>query len=109
MIDNLTSNERILKTVKGERIDRIPVMPFDTFEILQLRNGSEDLMFATGEHLNEFTNGWKRKDPLYGEVVQYAVESGCDIIHRTSWIKRSEMRSYTESTQYTHRWESSPI
>jgi hypothetical protein len=87
MIDTLSSNERIFRTIKGLRVDRIPVMPFDTFEILQLRKGSENLMFATGEHLNDFTNGWKRKDPLYGEVVQYAVESGCDIIHRTSFTE----------------------
>jgi uroporphyrinogen-III decarboxylase len=81
----LNSHERILKTVQGQKVDRIPVMPFDTFEILKMREGSHDLMFATGEHLNEFTNGWKRKDPLYGEVAQYAAEKGCDVIHRTSF------------------------
>jgi uroporphyrinogen-III decarboxylase len=81
----LTSHERILKTVQGQKVDRIPIMPFDIFEILKMRGGSHDLMFATGEHLNEFTNGWKRKDPLYGEVAQYAAENGCDVIHRTSF------------------------
>jgi len=87
MIDTLSSFERILKTIRGQKTDRIPVMPFDTFEILQLQKGSEDLMFATGEHLNEFTNGWKRKDPQYREVVQYAEEYGCDTIHRTSFTE----------------------
>ncbi len=87
MIDALSSHERILKTIRGRKTDRIPVMPFDAFEILQLRKGSEDLMFATGGHLNTFTNGWKSKDPRYGEAAQYAEEYGCDVIHRTSFTE----------------------
>ena len=72
----LTSHERILKTIKGEKVDRVPVVPFDTFEALKLKEGSCDLMFATGEHLNDFTNGWKRTCAGYGEAVQFAVENG---------------------------------
>ena len=83
----LTSHERILKTIKGEKVDRVPVVPFDTFEALKLKEGSCDLMFATGEHLNDFTNGWKRTCPGYGEAVQFAVENGCDVIHRTSFLE----------------------
>jgi len=87
MPDNYSSRERIIRTIDGRNVDRVPVMPFDLYEILKLREGSEDLMFATGEHLNNFTNGWKRMDPHYGEIAQFALEHGCDVIHRTSFTE----------------------
>jgi len=73
-----------MRTLRGERVDRIPIMPFDTFEALKLMQGSE-LVFATGEKLNDFTSGWKTRDTRYREVVDFACEKGCDVVHRTSF------------------------
>ena len=60
-IQNPTSRERLLRIIRGEKVDRVPVMPFDTFEASKLIEGSKDLVFATGIKLEDFTNGWKRR------------------------------------------------
>ena len=82
-----TSRDRILNTLAGKPVDRTAIMPFDVFEVQKLIDGADDLVSAAGELLDDFTNGWKRKDPRYREAVQFAVERGCDIIHRTSFIE----------------------
>jgi uroporphyrinogen-III decarboxylase len=86
-IQNLTSRERLLRTIRGEKVDRVPIMPFDTFEASKLIEGSEDLVFATGIKLEDFTNGWKRRDSRYRDVVRFAMERGCDVIHRMSFLE----------------------
>jgi len=85
--NKMTSKERLLKTLNHEPTDRVPVMPFDAFEIRQIQNSTKDLMFASGRKLSEFTNGWKKTDPRYKELLDFVTEKGCDIIHRTSFTE----------------------
>ena len=84
----MTSKERLTNILLGNPIDRMPIMPFDSFEALRHVELSEgrDLAYSLqiSGKLDDYTNGWKLRDERYSELVKISRDRGCDVIHRTT-------------------------
>ena len=59
----MTSRERLTNIFLGTPIDRMPVMPFDRFEVVRHVESAEEQNLAyslqVSGKLDDYTNGWK--------------------------------------------------
>ena len=61
----MTGRERLLKTLRGEKVDRVPIWLFETY--------------VKDENLDEFTDGWMKKDKYFRDIKQFYYNN-CEII-----------------------------
>jgi uroporphyrinogen decarboxylase len=73
----LNSRQRIINTLKGEKVDRVPIWLRDQFNLQDpLRNEMVlDVVMS-----NEFADGWVLKDNNFKKVIGFYRKSGGDII-----------------------------
>ena len=71
----MTSRERILRTVRGEETDRIPIWFERTY------NPSPG---AAGRAEAHFSSAWKNEDVNYRKFIDYARKSGCEILQNVA-------------------------
>ncbi len=89
----MTSRERIIRTMRGERTDRIPIW------FLRSRNPFPAI---DAEEAVLFRDGWKNHDENFKEFVRYCTENGTDVLQMFSF-KAFDRRFLLISDEYVLR------